>query len=70
MNACLCPEFDHGTTSSQESLHLVELFSLNLVHEIEVALVELVHTDVTVFSSACVSLSGWVGCDGVLRTEC
>lgn len=44
-------------------------FPLDLVHEVEVALIELVDTDVTVFSSTCVALAGRVCGDSVLRNS-
>lgn len=45
------------------------LLSLNLECEIKVRLVKLVHTDISVLSARRVSLSGWVDCDGVERSE-
>lgn len=47
----------------------VDPFPLNLVEEIEVALVEVVDTDVAVLSAACVALAGRVGGDGVEGAE-
>lgn len=43
------------------------MFPLDLVHEVEVALVEVVHTDVTILTSRCVTLSGGIRGDGVLN---
>lgn len=42
------------------------MLPLDLVQEIEVALVEVVHADVTILSSRCVALASGVCCDGVL----
>lgn len=45
------------------------LLSLNLVHEIKVGLVEVVHTDVTVFTTGGVGRTGGVDGNGVEGTE-
>lgn len=50
-------------------LHSVDSFSLDLIQEIIISLIEVVDADVAVFSAACVALSGGVGGDGVERTE-
>jgi len=42
---------------------------LNLIHEVEIALVELVHTNVTVLTSTGIALAGGVGSDGIEGTE-
>jgi hypothetical protein len=45
------------------------LFPLDLVHEVEVALVEVVDTDVAVLTTAGVALARGIGGDGVEGTE-
>lgn len=50
-------------------LHAVHVLSLDLVSEIKVALVKVVHTDVTVLTTTGVAPAGRVGGDGVKRTE-
>lgn len=50
-------------------LHPVDSFSLYLVQKVEVTLVEVVNTDVTVLSAACVALAVGVDGDGVEGTE-
>lgn len=45
----------------------VEVLPLDLVQEVEIALVKVVHSDVTVLSSGRVALAGGVRCDGVLN---
>ena len=51
----------------QPQIHLQVLsgLSLDLVCEVEITLVKLVHSDVTILSSTGVSLSLWIGCDSV-----
>lgn len=53
-------------TCADESRLPVEVLPLNLVQEVEIALVKVVHSDVTVLSSGRVALAGWVRGDGVL----
>lgn len=50
-------------------LHSVDSFPLNLVVEVEVALVEVVNSDVSILSAAGVALACRVGSDSVQRTE-
>lgn len=50
-------------------LHSVQAFPLDLVVEVEVALVKVVNANVAVLSAACVALAGRVGGDGVEGTE-
>lgn len=50
----------------QKSRLPVQVFPLDLVHEVEVALVEVVDTDVTVLTTGCVTLAGRIRSDGVL----
>lgn len=50
-------------------LHFVHSLPLDLVHEIEVTLVEVVNSHVAVLSAACVALTVGVGGDGVEGTE-
>lgn len=50
-------------------LHSVDSLSLDFVQEIIVAFVEMVDTDVTIFSSASIALAGGIGSDGIERTE-
>lgn len=53
-------------TCADESRLPVEVLPLDLVQEVEIALVKVVHSDVTVLSSGRVALAGWVRRDGVL----
>lgn len=50
-------------------LHSVDSFPLNLVVEVEVALVEVVNSHVSVLSAAGVALACGIGSDSVQRTE-
>lgn len=56
-------------TCADESRLPVEVLPLDLVQEVVVALVKVVHSDVTVLSSGRVALAGGVRCDGVLITR-
>jgi hypothetical protein len=63
----LCLEFSLAAQHVAEGSRLpVEVLPLDLVQEVEVALVEVVHTDVTVFSSGRVALASRVRSDGIL----
>lgn len=53
-------------TCADESRLPVQVLPLDLVQEVEIALVKVVHSDVTVLSSGRVALAGGVRCDGVL----
>lgn len=44
-------------------------FPLNLIHEVKVGLIEVVHTHITIFSATAVAGSLWVDCDIVQGTE-
>lgn len=64
-NAVLCKH----TGKEGILLHSVQPLPLDLVVEVEVALVEVVNSHVAVLSAACVALAGGVGGDGVEGTE-
>lgn len=54
---------------ADESRLPVQVLPLNLVQEVEIALVKVVHSDVTVLSSGRVALAGGVRGDGVLTAR-
>lgn len=64
-NAVLCKH----TGKEGILLHSVQPLPLDLVVEVEVALVEVVNSNVAVLSAACVALARGVGGDGVEGTE-
>ena len=51
------------------SLQVLPSLSLDLVCEVEVALVELMDSDITILTSRSVSLALWIDCDCVQWTK-
>ena len=47
-------------------LQVLSSLSLNLVREVEVAFVELMYSDIAIFSSGSIALSLGVDCNGIL----
>lgn len=58
-----------ANATKSNALQVLSSLSLNLVCEVKVALVKLVHPNVTILSSTGISFSLGVGCNGVQWTE-
>ena len=54
-------------TTKAKSTHEVDSFPFDLVHEVEVTLIKLMNSDVTIFATTAVPLARRISRDGILR---